>query len=123
MMALLTTPGFQLNEAARLDGKKTEKGRESSGLARKTKKKEGDFFWRSQREAKGDEQLGRKACWWGIFHEFQPDSFSDLAIDSQYASPFQTWYWFGHCLKIKWIMACTIIPIPSHVHVVASMTP
>ena len=53
MMALLTTPGFQLNEAARLDGKKTEKGRESSGLARKTKKKEGDFFWRVTETGKG----------------------------------------------------------------------
>ncbi|KAL6329786.1 hypothetical protein AAG906_037493 [Vitis piasezkii] len=112
MMALLTTPGFQLNEAARLDGKETEKGGKSGGLVRKTEK-QGDFL-----EGHRERQGGTSS--WG---EKLPDSFSDLAIDSQYASPFQTWYWFGHCPKIKWIMACTIIPIPSHMHVVASMTP
>ena len=70
MMALLTTPGFQLNEAARLDGKKTEKGGESGGWRGRRKNRE-IFFGGSQREVRGDEQLGRKACWWGIFHEFQ----------------------------------------------------
>ncbi|RVW77456.1 hypothetical protein CK203_048079 [Vitis vinifera] len=67
MMALLTTPGFQLNEAARLDGKKTEKGRESSGLARKTKKKEGDFFWRVTERGKGGRAAREKSLLVGNF--------------------------------------------------------
>ncbi|KAL6312752.1 hypothetical protein AAG906_020638 [Vitis piasezkii] len=121
MMALLTTPGFQLNEAARLDGKKRQRKEGKAGAWRGRRGKQGDFFWRVTERGKGGRAAGEKSLLVGNFS--RPDSFSDLAIDSQYVSPFQTWYWFSHCPKIKWIMACTIIPIPSHVHVVASMTP
>ena len=96
-MTLLTTPGFQLKETARWDGKasrdlprKIETGLRREGepeRKRLAKKEEKEGLLRKrknrgeEREEKGipgesfsrglGRKNGRKACWWGIFHEFQ----------------------------------------------------